>query len=83
MTITIEALDLPTPLLEFGTGETSDPKAGLTRYGPFSLRFGVAHKTQVQVGLEAFQRMQGPRALLLPVVVINEGAILRHQHIVA
>src|SRR2546421_6506336 len=58
MTLTIEVQDLPTPLLEFGTGETSDPKAGLTRYGPFSLRFGGAHKNQVQVGLV------GPRAML-------------------
>ncbi len=58
MTLTIEAQDLPTPLLEFGTGETSDPKAGLTHYGPFSLRFGVAHKTQVQVGLV------GPHAMI-------------------
>jgi hypothetical protein len=58
MTLTIEAQDLPTPLLEFGTGETSDPKAGLARYGPFSLRFGAAHKNQVQVGLV------GPRAMI-------------------
>ena len=46
-------------------------------------RDGAANGLQVQVGLEAFQRMQGPRALLLPVVVVNEGAVLRHQHIVA
>ena len=58
MAVTIEIQDLPTPLLEFGTGEIPDPKAGLTRYGPFSLRFGAAHKTQVQVGLV------GPRTMI-------------------
>jgi hypothetical protein len=58
MTIIIETQDLPKPLLEFGNGEISDPKAGLTNYGPFSLRFGAAHKAQVQVGLV------GPRIIV-------------------
>jgi hypothetical protein len=58
MTLTIDVQDLPMPLLEFGTGEIADPKVGLMRYGPFSLRFGAAHKAQVQVGLV------GPHAII-------------------
>src|SRR5258708_4844519 len=58
MTVIIETQDLAKPILEFGTGETSDPKEGLTLYGPFSLRFGGAHKALVQVGLV------GPRIIV-------------------
>ncbi len=52
MPLTIDVKDLPPPLLEFGApGEFTDPKVGLSRAGPFSLRFDRAHKAQVRVGL--------------------------------
>lgn len=52
MSLKLEVWDLPPPSLEFGTpGSFTDPKGGLEQAGPFSLRFGVAHKAQVRVGL--------------------------------
>lgn len=61
--LTIETNILPTPLLEFGPGEAvSDPKIGLEKFGPFSLRFGTAHKAQVGVGLI------GPEGMFFPAV---------------
>ena len=52
MTLAISVWDLPAPALEFGgKGEYLDPKRGLLHEGPFSLRFGVAHKSQVRVGV--------------------------------
>jgi hypothetical protein len=52
MTIAIEVKELPAPLLEFGgPGEFTDQKEGLTQAGPFDLRFGGAHRTQVRIGL--------------------------------
>jgi hypothetical protein len=48
----IEITELPSPLLEFGSpGEFTDPRVGLTQAGPFDLRFGAAHKSNVKVGL--------------------------------
>jgi len=48
----LEVQDLPPPLLEFGTdGQFTDPKVGLERAGPFSLRFGSAHKSQIRIGM--------------------------------
>jgi hypothetical protein len=50
--LTVETMLLPKPMLEFGPGEeATDPKVGLERSGPFSLRFGTAHKSHVSVGL--------------------------------
>lgn len=52
MTINIEIRELPPPLLEFGSpGEFTDQKEGLSQAGPFDLRFGGAHRTQVRLGL--------------------------------
>lgn len=49
----ISVLELPIPQLEFGdsTASFSDPRRGLTAAGPFSLRFGRAHKAQIRLGL--------------------------------
>ena len=56
----ISVAELPPAELEFGDPRRSymDPRLGLTGAGPFSLRFGKAHKTQVRIGLV------GPSALL-------------------
>ena len=52
MSIQIELTQLPQPHIEFGSpGTFSDPKTGLTEAGPFDLRFGAAHKTQLRIGL--------------------------------
>jgi hypothetical protein len=52
MALKIDLIDLPAPLLQFGgSGEFTDPKAGLLAEGPFSLRFGAAHKGQVRLGM--------------------------------
>ena len=52
MSIQIELTQLPNPHIEFGSpGNFSDPKTGLTEAGPFDLRFGAAHKTQIRIGL--------------------------------
>ena len=52
MSIQIELTQLPHPHIEFGSpGTFSDPKTGLTEAGPFDLRFGAAHKTQIRIGL--------------------------------
>jgi len=59
MTIRIEVTELPPPLLEFGSpGEFTEQKEGLTQAGPFDLRFGGAHRTQVRVGIV------GPTAMI-------------------
>jgi hypothetical protein len=59
MPINIEVQQLPPPLLEFGApGEFIDQKEGLTQAGPFDLRFGGAHRSQVRVGLV------GPAAMI-------------------
>ncbi len=49
--LTIDVRELDPPVLEFGGGEATDPKVGLAQMGPFSLRFGAAHKDHVRVGL--------------------------------
>lgn len=52
MSINIEVQELPPVYLEFGSpGEFTDQKEGLTQAGPFDLRFGGAHKSQVKIGL--------------------------------
>lgn len=52
MPIQIELTQLPIPHIEFGSpGKFPDPKTGLSQAGPFDLRFGAAHKTQIRVGL--------------------------------
>lgn len=52
MAINIEIGELPSPLLEFGgPGEFTDQKLGLAQAGPFDLRFGGAHKSQIRIGL--------------------------------
>jgi hypothetical protein len=82
MPLKVDVWDLPQPVLEFGlNGEASDPKVGLAQYGPFSLRFGAAHKSQVRLGLV------GPRQMLdqaqewfercqLPLLSGNDNKIL-------
>jgi hypothetical protein len=58
MAVRIDVDDLPPVTLEFGApGAFTDPKAGLAQGGPFSLRFGAAHKAQVRVGLVGPQEM--------------------------
>ena len=48
----IEITELPSPLLEFGgPGEFTEPKIGLAQAGPFDMRFGAAHKSNVKIGL--------------------------------
>lgn len=49
----ISVVELRTPELEFGDGREyyTDPRRGLTSAGPFSLRFGRAHKSQIRVGV--------------------------------
>ena len=56
----INVVELRPPTLEFGDGRTlyADPRLGLAAAGPFSLRFGRAHKSQIRLG------MVGPTALL-------------------
>jgi len=49
----ISVVELNTPELEFGdsTSRFKDPREGLASAGPFSLRFGRAHKSQIRLGL--------------------------------
>lgn len=52
MSLRIDVIELPEPLLEFGSvGASQDPKIGLQEFGPLSLRFGAAHREHVRVGL--------------------------------
>jgi hypothetical protein len=56
---------LEEPLLEFGEGDYATPKQGLTTAGPFDLRFGSAHKSEVRVGLVGTRAaVDGTRAFL-------------------
>jgi hypothetical protein len=58
MALDIEITRLPTPFLEFGgPGEFTDPRNGLREAGPFDLRFGVARREQVNVGLVGPEEM--------------------------
>lgn len=58
MPIQIELAQLPMPPMEFGApGTFGDSKTGLSEAGPFDLRFGAAHKTQVRVGLVGTDEM--------------------------
>ena len=56
----INVVELRPPKLEFGDGRAlyADPRLGLAAAGPFSLRFGRAHKSQIRLG------MVGPTSLL-------------------
>jgi hypothetical protein len=49
----ISVVELRPPELEFGDNQNyfKDPREGLASAGPFSLRFGRAHKSQVRLGL--------------------------------
>src|SRR6185437_7506881 len=49
----ISIVEIRPPELEFGDDRRTfaDPREGLTSAGPFSLRFGKAHKSEVRVGL--------------------------------
>jgi hypothetical protein len=49
----ISIIEIRPPELEFGDDRRTfaDPREGLTSAGPFSLRFGKAHKSEVRVGL--------------------------------
>jgi hypothetical protein len=50
--VDFEIAQLPSPILEFGgAGYFTDQKTGLTEAGPFDLRFGAAHRSQVRIGL--------------------------------
>lgn len=52
MPIQIELAQLSPPPMEFGApGTFNEPKTGLLEAGPFDLRFGAVHKTEVKVGL--------------------------------
>lgn len=52
MPIQIELAQLSPPPMEFGApGTFNEPKTGLLEAGPFDLRFGAAHKTDVRVGI--------------------------------
>jgi hypothetical protein len=54
MPMVIEVSEIPPPTLEFGKDEGStDPRLGLLRSGPFSLRFNRAHKSQLRLGIVA------------------------------
>jgi hypothetical protein len=48
----LDLLHLAEPLLQFGGGrEAQTPKEGLLLGGPYDLRFGAAHRSEVRVGL--------------------------------
>jgi hypothetical protein len=42
----------------------------------------AANRPQVQGVLKAFERAQGPGAIVLPVIMVQEGSVLRDQHVV-
>ena len=48
----IDVTEIRPPTLEFGRQEVfTDPRIGLLRSGPFSLRFNRAHKSQLRLGI--------------------------------
>jgi len=50
--LNLQIARLPTPELEFcGPGPYADPRRGLLEAGPFDMRFGAAHRTQVRLAL--------------------------------
>jgi hypothetical protein len=53
MSLKIDVLELKTPFLEFGDDKDTylDPRLGLSNAGPFSLRFGPSHKSEVRLAL--------------------------------
>lgn len=52
MPLRIEIIKVDAPGLEFGSpGVFADPKVGLEHAGPFDLRFGSAHKSQLRIGM--------------------------------
>src|SRR2546423_6022783 len=52
MSMLIDVTEIRPPTLEFGRQEVfTDPRIGLLRSGPFSLRFNRAHKSQLRLGI--------------------------------
>ena len=52
MPIDLEISELEAPRLQFGgAGAYRDPKSGLAAAGPFDLRFGLARKAHIHVGI--------------------------------
>lgn len=50
--LALDLIHLPEPLLQFGGGhEAPTPKEGLLLGGPYDLRFGAAHRSEIRVGL--------------------------------
>lgn len=48
----LQIAKLPVPELEFGgAGYFQEPRLGLLRAGPFDLRFGASHKTQIRLAV--------------------------------
>ncbi len=51
MSVEVMLTQLSPPQIEFGAPVTAgDPKTGLTKAGPFDLRFGTAHKREIRIG---------------------------------
>jgi hypothetical protein len=51
MSLEMEISHHADPLLEFGEGEATTPKAGLADFGPYSLRLGPRHRDQLHLGI--------------------------------
>lgn len=52
MAINLQITRLPVPELEFaGSGYYTEPRRGLLEAGPFDMRFGSAHRTQVRLAV--------------------------------
>lgn len=52
VSLNLQITRLPVPDLEFaGSGYYSNPRRGLVEAGPFDLRFGSAHRTQVRLAV--------------------------------
>lgn len=63
MNLGLEYLD--DPLLEFGEGNYVSPKEGLRTGGPFDLRFGSAHKSEIRLGFVGTKSaVDGARAFI-------------------
>ena len=84
MPLNIEVSEIKSPSLEFGAeGDYIDPRLGLLHAGPFSLRFGKSHKSEVRVGIvgpdamirstrQWFERCLGPiRAVKASPMYVN------------
>lgn len=51
MTLGLRVEHYDDPPLEFGGGEAATPKEGLASFGPYSLRLGAAHRSEVRLGI--------------------------------